>query len=130
MKNIAISGTWLSDIPDGNITTIVVDVDRACLWMASERLNADADTEVDIYKKGLPADPCEAGDVSSPLQGHEAADTTQIHCHHRYHLQNSSQSLYRLQVGSFQILLHRWSLSRALLVKSRLSSSCAEETSR
>jgi elongator complex protein 1 len=80
MKNIAISGTWSSDIPGGNITTTVVDVDRACLWMASERLNADADTEIDIYKKGLPGDSYEVGDVSPPP---ETADTIQIHCHHR-----------------------------------------------
>lgn len=68
MKNIAISGTWFSDIPGGNITTTIVDVDRACLWIGSERLNADADTEIDIYKKGLPGDLCEVENVSSPLK--------------------------------------------------------------
>jgi hypothetical protein len=67
MKNIAISGTWFSDIPGGNITTTIVDVDRACLWIASERSNADADTEIDIYKKGLPRDSYEVEDVSPPL---------------------------------------------------------------
>jgi hypothetical protein len=67
MKNIAISGTWSFSMPDGNITTAVVDVDRACLWMASERLNADADTEIDIYKKGLAGDFYEMEDVSPPL---------------------------------------------------------------
>lgn len=65
MKNIAISGTWFSHIPDGNITTTIVDVDRACLWIASERLNADADTEIDIYKKGLPGDSYEVEDVAA-----------------------------------------------------------------
>jgi hypothetical protein len=69
MKNIAISGTWFSDIPGGNIPTTIVDVDRACLWIASERLNADADTEIDIYKKGLPGDSYEVEDVSPPLKG-------------------------------------------------------------
>ncbi len=64
MKNIAISGTWSFDIPGGNITTAIVDIERACLWLASERLNADADTEIDIYKKGLPGYPYEAEDVS------------------------------------------------------------------
>jgi hypothetical protein len=54
-------------MPDGNITTTIIDVDRACLWIASERLNADADTEIDIYKKGLPGDSYEMGDVSPPL---------------------------------------------------------------
>jgi hypothetical protein len=68
MKNIAISGTWFSDIPNGNITTTIVDVDRACLWLASERLNADADTEIDIYKKGLPGDSHDSVDVSPPLK--------------------------------------------------------------
>jgi hypothetical protein len=68
MKNIAVSGTWFSDIPGGNITTTIVDVDRACLWIASERLNADADTEIDIYKKGLPGDSYEVEDVSPPLK--------------------------------------------------------------
>ena len=68
MKNIAISGTWFSEIPGGNITTTIVDVDRACLWTASERLNADADTEIDIYKKGLPGDSYEVEDVSPPLK--------------------------------------------------------------
>jgi elongator complex protein 1 len=69
MKNIAISGTWFCDIPGGNIPTTIVDADRACLWIASERLNADADTEIDIYKKGLPGDSYEVEDVSSPLKG-------------------------------------------------------------
>lgn len=64
MKNIAISGTWFSDIPGVNITTTIVDVDRACLWIASERLNPDADTEIDIYKKGLPSDSYDVEDVS------------------------------------------------------------------
>ncbi|KAI9454947.1 IkappaB kinase complex IKAP component [Russula earlei] len=56
MKNIAISGTWSFPLPGCNITTTIVDVDRACVWIASERVNADADTEVDIYQKGLPDD--------------------------------------------------------------------------
>ena len=68
MKNIAVSGTWFSDIPGGNIITTIVDVDRACLWIASERLNADADTEIDIYKKGLPGDLYEVEDVSHLLK--------------------------------------------------------------
>ena len=68
MKNIAISATWFSGIPGVNITTIIVDVDRACLWIASERLNADADTEIDIYKKGLPGDSYDVEDVSPPLK--------------------------------------------------------------
>ena len=68
MKNIAISGTWLFAIPGGNITATIVDIDRACLWITSERLNADADTELDIYKKGLPGDPHETEDVSFSLK--------------------------------------------------------------
>jgi hypothetical protein len=68
MKNIAISGTWFSDIPGGNITTTIVDVDKACLWIASERLNPDADTEIDIYKKGLPSDSYDVEDVSPSLK--------------------------------------------------------------
>ena len=68
MKNIAISGTWLSAIPGGNITATIVDIDRDCLWIASERLNADADTELNIYKKGLPGDSHETEDVSSSLK--------------------------------------------------------------
>ena len=79
MKNIAVSGTWFSDIPGGNITTTIVDVDRACLWIASERLNADADTEIDIYKKGLPGDSHEVEDVSPPLKGPRPRyDTTSL----------------------------------------------------
>lgn len=67
MKNIAISGTWRFSLPGNNITRAIVDVDRACLWIAKERLNADADVEVDIYKKGLPDDSYEVEAVSSPL---------------------------------------------------------------
>jgi hypothetical protein len=63
MKNIAISGTWCLTFPGSNITTAIVDVDRACLWIASERLNADADIEIDVYKKGLPDDSYEMEDV-------------------------------------------------------------------
>ncbi len=87
MRNIAISGTWSSAIPDGNITTGIVDVDRGCLWITSEQLNADADTEIDIYKKELPGDSYEEKDVSPPTQGSEFTSQTrramQIHCHHR-----------------------------------------------
>ncbi len=68
MRNIAISGTWSSAIPDGNITAGIVDVDRGCLWITSEQLNADADTEIDIYKKELPGDSYEVKDVSPPLK--------------------------------------------------------------
>lgn len=82
MKNIAVSGTWFSDFPGGNITTAIVDVDKACLWIASERLNADADSEIDIYKKGLPDNPYEVEDVSFPLNP-RPTDTTQIRCHRR-----------------------------------------------
>lgn len=67
MKNIAISGTWRFSLPGSNITTAIVDVDRACLWIAKEQLNADADVEVDIYKKGLPDDSYEVEAVSPPL---------------------------------------------------------------
>ena len=81
MKNIAISETWFSDIPGGNITTTIVDVDRACLWVASERLNADADTEIDIHKKGLPGDSYEVEDVSPPFK--DLSLRIRHHCHHR-----------------------------------------------
>jgi elongator complex protein 1 len=67
MKNLAISGTWRFALPGSNITTAIVDVDNACLWIATERLNADADVEVDIYRKGLPDDPYEMEDVSFTL---------------------------------------------------------------
>lgn len=69
MKNLAISGTWRFAIPGSNITTASVDVDRPCLWIASERWNADADVEIDIYKKGLPDDSYEMDDVSALTQG-------------------------------------------------------------
>lgn len=64
MKNISLSATWRSVIPDVNITNVAVDVDNACLWIASERLNADADTEVDVYKRGFPSESYELQDVS------------------------------------------------------------------
>jgi len=68
MKNIAISGTWRFAMQGSNITTAIVDIDRACLWIASERLNADADVEMDIYRKGLPDDSYEMEDVSALLK--------------------------------------------------------------
>lgn len=84
MKNIAISGTWRFAIPGNNITTAIVDVDRACLWIASERLNADADIEIDIYKMGLPDDSYEMEDVSAFTQGPHVMNwsrkTMQIYC--------------------------------------------------
>jgi hypothetical protein len=64
MKNIALSATWRSVIPDVNITALTVDVDNACLWIATERLNADADTEIDVYKRVLPSEAYEPQDVS------------------------------------------------------------------
>jgi hypothetical protein len=84
MKNIAISGTWRLVVPGSNITTAIVDVDRACLWMASERLNVDADVEIDIHKKGIPDDSYEMEDVSALTQGLQVMNwsrkTMQIHC--------------------------------------------------
>jgi hypothetical protein len=82
MKNITLSGTWRAVIEGGNITTIVIDVVWACLWIASERLNADADIEIDIYKRGLPDDSYEMGGVSTPLEN-LGLWILQIHCHHR-----------------------------------------------
>jgi hypothetical protein len=64
MKNIALSATWRSVIPDVNITTVAVDVENACLWITSERLNADADTEIDVYKGTIPSESYELQDVS------------------------------------------------------------------
>ena len=53
MENSVLSATWRSVIPDVNTTALTVDVDNlnACLWIVSERLNADADTEIDVYKE-------------------------------------------------------------------------------
>ncbi|KAH9039879.1 IkappaB kinase complex IKAP component, partial [Lactarius pseudohatsudake] len=64
MKNISLSATWRSVIPDVSITTVAVDVDNACLWIASERLNADADTEIDVYKRALPSGSDELQDIA------------------------------------------------------------------
>ncbi|KAI0264133.1 IKI3 family-domain-containing protein [Gloeopeniophorella convolvens] len=63
MRNIALSGTWRATVDGGNITTTVVDLDKGCLWIASERLNADADVEVDIYKRELPNDAYDIDDA-------------------------------------------------------------------
>ena len=52
MENSVLSATWRSVIPDVNITALTVDVDNACLWIVSERLNADADTGIDVYERG------------------------------------------------------------------------------
>ena len=89
MKNIALSASWRSVIPDVNITNVTVDVDNSCLWITSERLNADADIEIDVYKRGLPKESYEHQDVSvlftrfppgisSQDQSHH--DVTDIHC--------------------------------------------------
>ena len=64
MKNIALSATWRSVIPNVNITTVAVDVENACLWIGSERLNADADTEIDVYKRRILSESDEVQDVS------------------------------------------------------------------
>ncbi|KAH9022450.1 IkappaB kinase complex IKAP component [Lactarius hengduanensis] len=70
MKNISLSAIWRSVIPDVNITTVAVDVDNACLWIASERLNADADTEIGVYKRALPSGSDELQDslLASPVR--------------------------------------------------------------
>ncbi|KAH8980756.1 IkappaB kinase complex IKAP component [Lactarius hatsudake] len=64
MKNLSLSAIWRSVIPDVNITTVAVDVDNACLWIASERLNADADTEIDVYKRAFPSGSDELQDIA------------------------------------------------------------------
>jgi elongator complex protein 1 len=68
MRNIALSGTWRSVVQGGNITITAVDVDRACIWIASERSNADADIEMDVYKRGLPDDSYEMDKVRARLE--------------------------------------------------------------
>ena len=64
MKNIALSATWRSVLSNVNVTALTVDIDNACLWIVSERLNADADTEIDVYKRGLPNEAYGPQDVS------------------------------------------------------------------
>ena len=85
MKNIALSASWRSVIPDVNITNVAVDVDNSCLWITSERLNADADIEIDVYKRGLPRETYELQDVSDQFspsissQDQSHHDITHIH---------------------------------------------------
>jgi hypothetical protein len=81
MKNLAVSETWNFSIPGSNVTTAVVDVDSACLWITSERLNPDADTEVDVYKKGFADDSDLTEDVSASLMDpmDRSRETIQIH---------------------------------------------------
>ena len=85
MKNIALSSSWRSVIPDVNITNVAVDVDNSCLWITSERLNVDADIEIDVYKRGLPRETYELQDVSDQFypgissQDQSHHDITHIH---------------------------------------------------
>jgi hypothetical protein len=133
MKNLAISGTWRFALPGSDITTAIVDVDNARLWIATERLDADADVEVDIYKKGLPDDPYEMEDVSFPLVFPSPSIGPAGRCRFtaecRWRPLNSSRNLYHVQADSFRILPHKWLLSGVLLEKRHLSSSRAEEIS-
>lgn len=53
MRNLALAETTvytLGDLNSGTVTSTVLDTDDGSLWVASERLNEDADVVVDMWK--------------------------------------------------------------------------------
>lgn len=53
MRNLALAETsvcTLGELNSGNITSTVLDTDNGSLWVASERINGDADVVVDVWK--------------------------------------------------------------------------------
>ncbi|KAI0061864.1 IkappaB kinase complex, IKAP component [Artomyces pyxidatus] len=51
MRNLALLNTEHVLFAHCNVTATAVDLDDGSLWIASERLNADADLEIEIYKQ-------------------------------------------------------------------------------
>lgn len=52
MRNLLLAETTVRTLDDlnGTITSTVLDTDNGSLWVASERINGDADVVVDVWK--------------------------------------------------------------------------------
>lgn len=53
MRNLVLAETSVrtfGDLNSGSITSTVLDTDDGSLWVASERINGDADVVVDVWK--------------------------------------------------------------------------------
>lgn len=53
MRNLTLTETTvrtLGDLNSGTITSTVLDTDDGSLWVASDRLNGDADVVIDVWK--------------------------------------------------------------------------------
>ncbi|KAI0314583.1 IKI3 family-domain-containing protein [Amylostereum chailletii] len=51
MRNVILSKSQNTHLADAHVTATVVDVEDDSLWIASERLNPDADVEIELWKR-------------------------------------------------------------------------------
>jgi hypothetical protein len=50
MRNISLTATTITSLPQTNLTSTTIDVDENVLYAASERQDLDADVQVSIWK--------------------------------------------------------------------------------
>jgi len=64
MRNIALTATAITSLPNANVTATTIDIDENVLYAASERQSPDADVQVDIWKVPLTEEGSAGGQVS------------------------------------------------------------------
>jgi elongator complex protein 1 len=53
MRNLGLQTVQNIPLPDANISAVAIDLEEDAIYVTSERQNADADVEVEIFKLGL-----------------------------------------------------------------------------
>ena len=53
MRNLGLRDVQNIALPNANISALAIDLEEDAIYVTSERQNADADIEVEIFKLGL-----------------------------------------------------------------------------
>ena len=53
MRNLGLRDAQNIALPNANISALAIDLEEDAIYVTSERQNADADIEVEIFKLGL-----------------------------------------------------------------------------
>jgi elongator complex protein 1 len=50
MRNLGLRAVHDIALPDANVSAVAIDLEQDAIYVTSERQNADADIEVEVYK--------------------------------------------------------------------------------
>ena len=53
MRNLGLRDVQNIALPNANVSALAIDLEEEAIYVTSERQNADADIEVEIFKLGL-----------------------------------------------------------------------------